>query len=586
MLKVVGASWLQTRISTYIIVAVAIIGIGAIILSEFGQRVENDGIYSARVIYNRKSGYRVDFWGQNNELASLPMGSARAYFKHRTLQTGWSVLEIETSPSFPDEIQAYSAGLLEGSLTWLLIHLHWYNTIATVCVGDRKAICDVVRQQLRDNSEVARSHAKLLGAEDPFWHMVRLFYAQLDGLKEGWNYELTRNQQEVEIPDEDFIWLAMVSDLSNFGLDDPQHAGIGGILLKNLTNQSDVEPLIALVHNTAAPYRKMLRMLKKYTFGYHINGEKNSERVPTRSIVLSSYPGALSSQDEYYGLYQEDIKNLMVLAGTPLTLSKESQVNLESKISDDDVHSNRPNIVMTAAKIMAANWLATDVNSWSRTIARRDGSENTRQLLQWVILRPADSSVWLVEQHPLMTHTIDYSNIFREKGYLFCDGNSLLNQEKILINTDKTEIKINPEQVVENNNSENIDLNEKKISEIIESNSEESQVGHEEYLNLFFKSLNSSIHFKFIEKELPLMIDTMTFRGDLETTPTAIGVIDSKIMLLNDQGLVDFQANSGPPWSADQKSPFQWSKSFPNISHIGQPDKFQFSSINPHWAWN
>ncbi|CAD6219966.1 GSCOCG00012942001-RA-CDS [Cotesia congregata] len=38
MLKVVGASWLQTRISTYIIVAVAIIGVGAIILSEFGQR--------------------------------------------------------------------------------------------------------------------------------------------------------------------------------------------------------------------------------------------------------------------------------------------------------------------------------------------------------------------------------------------------------------------------------------------------------------------------------------------------------------------------------------------------------------------
>ncbi|KAG8036060.1 hypothetical protein G9C98_004639 [Cotesia typhae] len=588
MLKVVGASWLQTRISTYILVAVAIIGIGAIILSEFDQRVENDGIYSARVIYNRKSGYRVDFWGQNNDLANLPMGSARAYFKHQTHQTGWSILEIETSASFPDEIQAYSAGLLEGSLTWLLIHLHWYNTIATVCVGDRKAICDVVRQQLRDNSEVARSHAKLLGAEDPFWHMVRLFYAQLDGLKEGWNYELTRNQQEVEIPDEDFIWLAMVSDLSNFGLDDPQHAGIGGILLKNLTKQSDVKPLIALVHNTAAPYRKMLRLLKKYTFGYHINGEKNSERVPTRSIVLSSYPGALSSQDEYYGLYQEDIKNLMVLAGTPLTLSKDSQADLESKIHEDDEHSNRPNIVMTAAKIMAANWLATDVNSWSRTIARRDGSENTRQLLQWVILRPADSSVWFVEQHPVMTHAIDYSKIFLEKGYLFCDGNSLLsNQEKIKINKELTvetvETENNAEKIIENINLED----DKKITtEIIEPDSDKPKVGHEEYLNLFFKSLNSSIHFKFIEKELPSLIDTMTFRGDLETTPTAIGVIDSKVMLVNDQGLVDFQSTSGPPWSADQKTPFQWSKSFPSISHIGQPDKFMFASINPHWAWN
>lgn len=37
MLKVVGASWLQTRISTYILVVVAVLGIGAIILGEFAQ---------------------------------------------------------------------------------------------------------------------------------------------------------------------------------------------------------------------------------------------------------------------------------------------------------------------------------------------------------------------------------------------------------------------------------------------------------------------------------------------------------------------------------------------------------------------
>jgi hypothetical protein len=37
MLKVVGASWLQTRISTYILIIVALLGIGAIILGEFNQ---------------------------------------------------------------------------------------------------------------------------------------------------------------------------------------------------------------------------------------------------------------------------------------------------------------------------------------------------------------------------------------------------------------------------------------------------------------------------------------------------------------------------------------------------------------------
>lgn len=62
----------------------------------------------------------------------------------------------------------------------------------------------------------------------------------------------------------------------------------------------------------------MLRLLKRYKFGYHVSGEKDAARVPTRSIVTSSYPGALSSQDEYYILNGEKDQDLIVVAGTPL----------------------------------------------------------------------------------------------------------------------------------------------------------------------------------------------------------------------------------------------------------------------------
>lgn len=50
MLKVVGASWLQTRISTYILVAVALLGIGAIILSEYGQWVGINFLISLTIL--------------------------------------------------------------------------------------------------------------------------------------------------------------------------------------------------------------------------------------------------------------------------------------------------------------------------------------------------------------------------------------------------------------------------------------------------------------------------------------------------------------------------------------------------------
>lgn len=50
--------------------------------------VENDGTYSATVWWKRRSGYRIDYWGQGNDLATLPMGAARAYYKTGIHESG------------------------------------------------------------------------------------------------------------------------------------------------------------------------------------------------------------------------------------------------------------------------------------------------------------------------------------------------------------------------------------------------------------------------------------------------------------------------------------------------------------------
>lgn len=38
-------------------------------------------------------------------------------------------MEVESKPSWPDEMQAYAAGIAEGYLTKDLIYNHWRNTI-------------------------------------------------------------------------------------------------------------------------------------------------------------------------------------------------------------------------------------------------------------------------------------------------------------------------------------------------------------------------------------------------------------------------------------------------------------------------
>lgn len=68
----------------------------------------------------------------------------------------------------------------------------------------------------------------------------------------------------------------------------------------------------------------MLRVLKKYTFGYHVL-PKTSAQVPGRSIIMSSYPGALSSQDEFYLIQGQNHE--LIVAGIPFTTAKRSLWN-------------------------------------------------------------------------------------------------------------------------------------------------------------------------------------------------------------------------------------------------------------------
>lgn len=61
---------------------------------------------------------------------------------------------------------------------------------------------------LRDNTAVNRKRAELKESTDSFWHMVRLFYAQLDGLEAGWKFAVRRSRVSASLESEDFLWLA------------------------------------------------------------------------------------------------------------------------------------------------------------------------------------------------------------------------------------------------------------------------------------------------------------------------------------------------------------------------------------------
>lgn len=78
----------------------------------------------------------------------------------------------------------------------------------------------------------------------------------------------------------------------------------------------------------------MLRLLKKYTFGYHVLS-KTSALVPGKSIIMSSYPGALSSHDEFY-VIQGQKNHELIVVGMPWTIAKRSLWNFTNAKSQVD----------------------------------------------------------------------------------------------------------------------------------------------------------------------------------------------------------------------------------------------------------
>ncbi|XP_011167263.2 putative phospholipase B-like lamina ancestor [Solenopsis invicta] len=550
MLKVVGASWLQTRISSYILGAVALLGIGAIILGEYGLiSVEKDGTYSATVSWNHKGGYRIDFWGQGNDLANIRLNAARAYYKTGIFESGWSIIEIETSSKYPDTVQAYAAGLLEGSLTWQIIHHHWHNTVNAVCEKWADE-CQKLMEFLRENTAIVRERAERLAATDPFWHMVRLFYLQLDGLEAGWRFAVRRSRQTVEMSKEHFLWLAMAADLPDLERalidSDSYREYIKGMIFLKSLSREELGPLVAIGHTTSAPYAKMLRLLKKYTFGYHVLPiSKTSAPVPSKSIIMSSYPGALSSHDEFY-LIQGESRELIV-AGTPLTVSNHSLWNF----------MNAKNQVMSSVRVMAANRLATNGHSWSRSMSLQNAADVARL---WITLEPRDNVIWLIEQLPGLIRTTDISKKFTNTDVLWAIGEVHLSETNMAIGE---------------NEEEDDDETKNELVARLQNNITTAED--------FRRLIRGDSHEK-LTTENDDQSQILTNRGSLKKVDLPFGIIDTKIILADADGVANFEATSGPIMLGSTQ-PFQWSTTFPNVSHIGQPDVFDFDSVIPLWVW-
>ncbi|KFB43878.1 AGAP005971-PA-like protein [Anopheles sinensis] len=398
MLKVVGASWHKTRIGTYILAGALLLAIAALFLADM-ERPNYNGTYCATTYWARNSGYRMEFWGQRNDLDHVPKGVVRACFRDSVLTNGWSQLELESQASYTDSVQAYSAGMMEGALTWHNIYMHWLNTIDSVCSRDPESeeFCEWLRGLITTNVDTVKKMADMKGKHDHYWYQIALFYDQLDGLEIGFRKGVKRSRLDYEIPKQDFLLMNAAVDIrdlkvyyTNFLMEDsglePEPAK--GMMLLKLLRQSNGLSKVLLGHTSDGSYSSMLRMVKKYTLRYHfssevsrvpslpkVDGKEEEEEdtrvVPGTHIVFTGYPGVLASLDDFYVITGR-LKHRLVAAGVKM---ENDHVSLWRKI--DLVRS-----VSLAPRVMAANRLGYNGRSWSRYFARNPSTG----VKQWLLI--------------------------------------------------------------------------------------------------------------------------------------------------------------------------------------------------------
>eukprot|EP00746_Dinoflagellata_sp_MGD_P088050 gnl/MRDRNA2_/MRDRNA2_34877_c0_seq1.p1 gnl/MRDRNA2_/MRDRNA2_34877_c0~~gnl/MRDRNA2_/MRDRNA2_34877_c0_seq1.p1 ORF type:complete len:658 (-),score=126.89 gnl/MRDRNA2_/MRDRNA2_34877_c0_seq1:11-1984(-) len=150
-------------------------------------------------------------------------------------------------------------------------------------------------------------------------------------------------------------------------------------------------------HTTWEPFSEMTRVWKLYDFPL--------KDVSARKISFSSYPGCVSSTDDYYLM-----DNGLAITETTLNLPKEQVYSKNTRTPD-------------FMRIMAANRLAKGAYDWGQKMS--DSATGTYSS-QWLIVdynkfksgEPLqDGGFVVLEQAPANSHLEDMTSWLNEKGY-------------------------------------------------------------------------------------------------------------------------------------------------------------------------
>jgi hypothetical protein len=353
---------------------------------------------------------------------------AQGTFHDQLDQVGWSSIMMTTSKAteVDDGVKMYAAGAVEGFLTARRIREFYHNSRALLDMNpDNQQRLPQLKHALKETvsnlmgmAEDGSSGGSSLNGQ------ARLALLQTWGVRDGYALAAEDGKASLSMPDmfllnSDGVVDELMTALGGGGEDaalmqrGSRHRHLRGPSSNSSgtghrvpTQSGHCTGVVRLVdgnselyfgHTTWESFSEMTRMWKVYDFPL--------QNVAAKKISFSSYPGCISSTDDYYLMDSG-------LAITETTLSIPRKQNYPSSQTVPDF-----------IRIMAANRLSSNAEDWVRNMV--DSATGTYSS-QWMVMdykkftpgeELPDGAFYVLEQAPGTNHYEDMSGRLREKRY-------------------------------------------------------------------------------------------------------------------------------------------------------------------------
>ena len=347
---------------------------------------------------------------------------AYAIYNKSYERIGWDFLSISSytrkDNKYNDSIKAYAMGYLEGVLTKNRIYDFTYNLLFNQLKIN--SFPENLKEFYKENLEYMKETSTKNMNSDSYWEHVHYIYQQLVGMYEG--YINSIDEEKKNFFNFDLYNFSIIGALGDFNelyihFSEEKNTKTN---FKNMTDEeiksfiisnSHCSALIKLAddfsdiwfgHNTWITYLLMIRIYKEYRF------ISNKEKEKSKINSFSSYPGTLSSLDDYYYLDS----NLLVMETTIIGY-KDELYNLLT-----------PKSLFTWVRAILANRLAGSGEEWTQIFKKENSGTYSNQFMILDLNRIdlnkkdlKDKALMIIEQMPNYTETFDATDHLLNNKY-------------------------------------------------------------------------------------------------------------------------------------------------------------------------